>query len=144
VGKINGLKSAIEALQAVDEPTRLRIIKDISEKNPKIAAKLREGLFEFSDIQFFLKTDFQIIWWEVPQATWKKALRKAPPGVMKMIESFLSGRAFEQFKEDLQSFGPQPISQVLQAQKEIVDVIRHLVSQGKIAPPSSKKNDPLV
>jgi flagellar motor switch protein FliG len=144
MGKINGLKHAIEALQAVDEPTRLRIIKDIAEKNPEIAKKLSDGLFEFSDIQFFLKTDFQIIWWEVPQTTWKKALRKAPPGVMKMLESFLSTRAFEQLKEDMKSFGPQPVSQVLSAQKEVVDTIRMLMSNGRIAPPSSKKNDPLV
>jgi len=144
MGNIDGFKQALEALQALDEPSRLRILKDIEQKNPKMAAKLKEGLFGFSDLQFILASDFKIIWWEIPRKTWQLALRKAPAGVLKMIQSHLSKRAFEELEELLQHQGPQPASKVLQAQKEVCDSIRSLISQGKIAAPSSRKNDPMV
>jgi flagellar motor switch protein FliG len=144
MGNIDGFKQALLALQALDEPSRLRILRDIAQANPDLAKRLKEGLFSFADLQYLLASDFRVIWWECPRNTWSLALRKAPVGVMKMIESNLSKRAVVEFKEQIDLLGPQPVAKVLEAQKEICDLIRELVGQGRMAPPSSKKNDPMV
>jgi flagellar motor switch protein FliG len=144
MGAIDGFQNALEALQALDENSRNRILADIAKLNPQLAERLKEGLFSFADLQYMLPSDFKVVWWEIPKATWYLALRKSPPGVMKMIERHLSKRAFQDFQEQLTSHGPQPISKVIQAQKEICDIIRTLAAEGKMASPSGGKGDPLV
>jgi flagellar motor switch protein FliG len=144
LGNIDGFAQALEALQALDESTRARILADLAKVNPAIAKKLREGLFSFSDLQYLLPADFKVIWWEIPRKTWLLALRKCPAGIVKMIESNISKRAFQEFRESLESHGPQPLSKVVQAQKEICDTIRKLSEDGKMALPSAKRSPIMV
>jgi flagellar motor switch protein FliG len=66
MSSIDGFKQALEALQALDEKSRNRILSDIQKLNPKLAVRLKEELFSFTDLQFMLAPDFQIIWWEIP------------------------------------------------------------------------------
>lgn len=142
--RVNGLKAALEALQGLDEKQRSKILADITKKDPALAKQLQEGLFEFSDLQYMLKTDFQVLWWEVPKMKWHVALRKTPAGVMKMIQSFLTKRAFDELTEEIQGKGPQPLSEVLKTQKEIIGILQQLAGEGKVALPSKNKNDPMV
>ncbi len=144
MSNIDGFKEALETLQFLDEESRARILADIAEKDPRLAARLKEGLFDFSDLQFLLATDFKVIWWEVPRITWQLALRKAPSGVLKMLERHMSKRAFQEFSELLSNQGPQPAAQVLRAQNEICETIRHFARLGKMAIPSAHRNNPMV
>ena len=144
MGNIDGFNQALEALQSLDEDSRTRVLRDIGKKNPQMAARLKESLFSFSDLQFLLPSDFKIIWWEAPRKSWHLALRKAPAGVLKMIESHSSKRAFAELKEDLEGQGLQPLSKIIRAQKEICNLIRDLVGQGKMATPSARRHDPMV
>jgi len=142
--KFDGLKAALEALQGLNESRREQILSEISKKDPALGKKLKEGIFEFHDLQYILKSDFQTLWWEVPREKWRLALRKTQPGVLIMVEKFLSKRAFQEFKNDMDQKGAQPLRQVIQAQKEILDTARSLAAEGRIALPNKKKNDPLV
>jgi flagellar motor switch protein FliG len=144
MSSIDGFKQALEALQALDEKSRNRILSDIQKLNPKLAVRLKEELFSFADLQFMLAPDFKIIWWEIPKATWYLSLRKAPPAVITMIQGHISKRAFQDLESQVANLGPQPISKVIEAQKQICDTIRSLAAEGKMASPSHSRKIVMV
>lgn len=141
--RFNGLELAIEALQMMDEKKRKEILLRIAKMNPQMALKLHEGLFSFEHIEYMLKEDFKVVWWEVPKRTWFVALRKVNPGVMKMFELNMSQRAYQGLLADIEAVGPQRLSEVAKAQREIVDTIRRLAGEGRMALPQ-KSNDRMV
>ncbi|GIL17309.1 MAG: hypothetical protein BroJett040_10600 [Oligoflexia bacterium] len=141
--KFDGFQLAVEALQLMDESKRKEILLRIAKMNPKMALRLHQGLFSFDHIEYLLKEDFKVIWWEVPKKTWHLALRKTTPGIMKMFEQNLSVRAYQTLLEEIEGLGPQKLSEVVKAQHEISDTIRRLAGEGRMALPQ-KNNDRMV
>lgn len=138
-----GFQLAIEALQSLDQKTQDRILLQISQTKPDLALKLKNGLFQFTDLEFILDSDFKMIWWDIPRQTWLIALRKASTGIMKMLEKKLTGRAWKELSQQLKEQQPQRLSLVLLSQKEICDRIRELADQGRMALPK-KNNEKMV
>jgi flagellar motor switch protein FliG len=135
--KINGLQAAVEALRGLDSESQQRILKDIAKVDSKKAELLNDGLFQFSDLQYLLGTDFKVLWWEIPRDQWHLALRNAPPEIWKMLESKLSKRASAELAESVKALGPQPLSKVQKAQREICALVLSLAAQGRMAIPKA-------
>ena len=133
--KINGFESAVQALRGLDTVSQERILKDILQKDPKMAEKLRSGLLHFDDLAYLLASDFKLIWWELPRNTWILALRNGKDGIWKMLKSHLSNRAYQELEEQVRSLGPQPLSKVEEAQREICNTILKLSGEGRMALP---------
>lgn len=142
--QINGFQSAVEALQFLPQKIRNRVLEEIAQKNQAMADKLKSHLFDFDQIEYLLSLDFKVLWWEVPRQVWYRALRKTRPGVLLMIKSNLSQRAFNELEDGIKSLGPLPLSLVMSAQKEICNLILKLSSEGRMALPSKDQNDPLI
>jgi flagellar motor switch protein FliG len=135
--KINGFESAVQTLRGLDAASQERILKNILQKDPKMAEKLRSGLLHFDDLAYLLASDFKLIWWELPRNTWILALRNAKEEVWRMLKSHLSHRAIQELEEQVKSIGPQPLRKVEEAQSEICNAILKLSGEGRMALPKS-------
>lgn len=127
-----GLQHALAALEGLDPQAQRRLLKTLAQKDPQLAQRLELELFQFQDLVKLSKQDFKICWFEIPKVTWHLALRAAPGEVISYLKRCLTERAYDQLAEDLKALGPQPVSKVLDAQKEIMLEIQTLASKGKI------------
>ena len=112
-----------------------RILKNIAKVDSKTAQVLNDGLFQFTDLQYLLASDFKILWWEIARDQWHLALRNATPEMWKMLETKLSKRAYTELTDSVKALGPQPLSKVQKAQRDICAVVLNLSAQGRMATP---------
>ena len=136
---VQGFLSAVQSLQALELKDQRRILDNIQSVDLELAKKLEQALLSFSDLQFMHALDFKLVWWDLPRKTWILSLRNAPSEVWQMIQKNVSQRAFVELKESVTVLGPQPLSRVQKAQREICDAINALAAEGRMALPRADK-----
>lgn len=109
-----------------------KLIMNLISKDPVLAKEMLENLFEFEDIASLAQADFKLVWFEIPRSLWYVALRGASDKLLMFIRSCQTQRAFDELMSELKSLGPQPKSQVLAAQQEIINEIQALAKQERI------------
>lgn len=131
-----GLGSVLEALKNLSPDEQQKLLEQLLKKDPELVKQLKNNLFDFADIVKLAKADFKTIWFEIPQKIWHLALRAANDETLLFIRSCLTERAFNQLLEDLKDLGPQPVSKVLEAQKQVLAEIQELAQKGRIHIPT--------
>ncbi|MBK8095611.1 MAG: hypothetical protein IPK26_00780 [Planctomycetes bacterium] len=108
------------------------ILEKIEAADAGIATGIRDEMFTFEDIQKLDKKAMQKILASVDSRQLAVSLKAAPPVVEQNILTNLSKRAAEMVKEEKESLGPMPLSEVLAAQHEILKLIRDLMDKGEV------------
>ena len=108
------------------------ILEKIEGADAQMAAAIRDEMFTFDDIQKLDKKAMQKILAAVDSRNLAVALKAAIPAVEQAILGNLSKRAADMVKEERDSLGPTPLSDVTAAQQEILKLIRDLVDKGDI------------
>ena len=89
-------------------------------------------MFVFEDIVMLDDRSVQTLLREVSNDTLLLALKTASEEIKEKFFKNMSSRAAEMLKEDLETMGPVKVSEVENAQKEIVKIVRKLIQEGKI------------
>jgi flagellar motor switch protein FliG len=131
--EIGGPKSAADILNFVDRANEERIITEIEEMYPDLAEQIRNLMFTFEDIKKIDDRGIQAVLKEVPRDQLVLALKTASPELQDLLFRNVSQRAAAMIKEDLSAMGPVKVKDVEKAQQGIVDIVRRLESEGKIA-----------
>ena len=98
----------------------------------QIATAIREEMFTFDDIEKLDKKSMQKILASVDSRQLAVSLKAATPGVERAILGNLSKRASDMVKEERDNLGPTPLSEVVEAQTEILKLIRDMMDKGEI------------
>ena len=110
--------------------------KDVLEKieatDAEIAGAIREEMFTFDDIEKLDKKSMQKILASVDSRQLAVALKAATPPVEQAILGNLSKRASDMVVEERDNLGPTPLSEVVEAQNEILKLIRDMMDKGEI------------
>ncbi|MBX3462929.1 MAG: hypothetical protein KF830_07145 [Planctomycetes bacterium] len=114
-----GEKSVLERIEATDAT---------------IAGAIREEMFTFEDIAKLDKKSMQKILAAVDSRQLAVSLKAAIPVVEQAILTNLSRRAADMVREERDNLGPTPLSEVLQAQHEILGMIRDMMDKGEVKP----------
>lgn len=130
--KIDGLAVAAEMLNGLDPDHRAKLIASVAAKDPQVALKLQQRMFEFKDLAVYDGPGTQIILRQTPPAKLILALRNATPQLQDHFLKNLSSRAAQSLREDISRQGPQRLAAVQQAQQEMIDLARKLEAEGKI------------
>ncbi len=109
------------------------VLEKIEMADAEMAAAIREEMFTFEDIEKLDKKSMQKILASVDSRSLAVALKAATPGVEQNILANLSKRAADMVREERDSLGPTPLSDVTAAQQEILKQIRELSDKGDIA-----------
>lgn len=131
--EVVGPKSAADILNFVDRTNEERIITEIEEMYPDLAEQIRNLMFTFEDIKKIDDKGIQAVLKEVPRDQLVLALKTASDDLKALLFRNVSQRAAQMITEDLEAMGPVKVKDVEKAQQGIVDVVRRLEAEGKIA-----------
>jgi flagellar motor switch protein FliG len=131
--ELGGTKSAADILNFVDRSAEERILTEMEETYPDLSDEIRNLMFTFEDVLKLDDRAVQTVLKEVPREELVLALKTASEELKSLLFRNISQRAAQMLAEDLETLGPTKLKDVEKAQQGIIDIIRKLESEGKIA-----------
>jgi flagellar motor switch protein FliG len=129
--KIDGLKAAIEMLQGLDLASQQSLLADIARRDPEMAIKLKQKMVTFDDLKFLTVSMMKRLLQEVQLDDLGLALRGANKELSDHLLAMFS-TGMKRDIEDILKGKPRPLSEVLEAQRKIMDVVLRLREKGEI------------
>ncbi len=126
------VKKAANIINYMDGGSDKVVLDGISSKNEGVAEAIREEMFTFDDMADIEKKSMQKILGSIDTAVLSLALKACSPGAEQNVFDNLSKRAREMVIDERDSKGPVPLSDVLEAQKQILGVVRDLIESGEV------------
>ena len=129
--KIDGIKQAVEMLQGLDLAAQQDILADIARRDPEMAIKLKKQLVTFDDLQYLTVSMMKRLLQDVALDDLGLALR----GCSKEVSNHLLNMFSSGMKRDIDDIlrgKPRPLSEVMEAQRKIMDVVMKLREKGEI------------
>ncbi len=129
--RIDGFKAALELLQNLDLASQQTLLADIARRDPEMAIKLKSKLVTFDDLQFLTPAMMGKLWSKTMLQDWGLALRGSSGEVKNHVLSLLSKNNRSDLEELLKG-KPRALSEVMEAQKTIMDVVLEMRERGEI------------
>lgn len=130
--KVGGDKVAANIINALDASKGEEILEKIKEKNEELSVRIQEMMFVFETLLNVDDRGIQSLLREISNDLLVLALKGCDPAVSDKILSNMSKRAATLLAEDMEAKGPTRLSEVEEAQKEILEVARRLAESGDI------------
>lgn len=129
--KIDGFKQAIEMLQGLDLAAQQTLLADIARKDPEMAVKLKQSLVTFDDLQYLTVSMMKRLLQDIDLDVLGLALRGANKETVDHLLDMFSTNMKRDI-EDILKGKPRALSDVMDAQKKIMDVVLRLREKGEI------------
>ena len=140
--KIDGFKQAVEMLQGLDLSAQQTIIAQIARKDPEMAIKLKQNLVTFDDLQFLTVSMMKRLLTDIDLDVLGLALRGANQDLSEHLLNMFS-KNMRRDVEDILKGKPCALTDVMEAQRIIMDVVHRLREKGEIVL-SKDKSERLV
>jgi flagellar motor switch protein FliG len=109
-----------------------RILDTLSEKEPELPQKIRERMFQWSDLASIDKKTMQRILADLDTRLLALGLKGGDEEVRNRVLESVSSRTSQMISEEKELLGAVPLKDVLDAQAQILNVVRDLISKGDI------------
>lgn len=129
----NGFDALLDILTKVDGKTEKNILSFLEEKNNVLAEKVKANMFTFEDIVKLDNIAIQKVLKEVNIKDIAIALKNVDEEISNLILKNQSSRAAEALKEEISLLGSLKVSQIEEAKRNIVKVVRRLEQEGIIS-----------
>jgi len=137
---VDGVKVLADILNEVDGNTEESVLSYIENEDADLAGMIRQIMFVFDDLLEIDDRYFRDILQNVDNQLLAKALRTGTDEMKEKIISNLSERASEMLKEDMEVMGMVKLSEVEQAQQDIIKTAKRLESEGRIVLTKGKED----
>ena len=131
-GRVGGKKQVAEVLNEIEKEVWQEILDEMREIDDEVANDVNNLMFVFEDIFLLNDKYIQEILKEIDSKELTLALKGATEEIQEKIFDNMSKRAALGIKEDMEYMGPIRLSEVEEAQKRIVEVVRNLEEAGTI------------
>lgn len=111
------------------------IIRAVSKLDKGLAQTIQDEMFVFTDLLGCDDKNLGLLMRSVETSTLVVALKGADEGMRDRIFACMSARAADTIKDEMEEKGPMRLSEVLEAQKEILAVARRLSEEGTLMLP---------
>jgi len=128
-----GIRAVAELINRLDTNVSVAILEKIENDNPNLALSIRNLMFTFDDLLLIDDAGMREIIQRVDKKTLTIALKGVSEEMKKQFFRYMSQRAVEMLKEDMDVLGPVKIKEVEASQQEIVSVVRKLDQDGVIS-----------
>lgn len=129
---IGGTKTAAEILNLVDSRFESEIMEALEKEDPELSQDIQDQMFVFENLLEVDDRGIQALAREVTSDVLVLALKGADADMREKIFRNMSKRAVEILQSDLEAKGPVRLSEVEEAQKEIVTAARRLADEGSL------------
>ena len=130
--KCDGIETLANILNQVDGITEESVLSHIENEDGDLADMVRQKMFIFEDLLQIENRHFRDILQNVDNQLLIKALKTTSDDMKNKVFSNLSERASEMLKEDMEVMGPVKLSEVEEAQQEVIKIAKRLESEGRI------------
>jgi flagellar motor switch protein FliG len=130
---IGGIDTAANILNYIDGSISEIMMEEVSETDSELSQKIQDKMFVFSDLIEVDDRGIQALLREVSTDQLLLALRGVDDALKEKIFGNMSKRAAEMLRDDLEAAPPTKLSEVEQAQKDILSIARKLADAGEIS-----------
>ncbi|RVU30264.1 MULTISPECIES: flagellar motor switch protein FliG [Neptunomonas] len=129
---LGGVKQASEIMNFIESSIEAELMENIREVDEGLANQIQDLMFVFDNLIDVDDRGIQVILREISTDVLLLALKGADSALQDKIYRNMSKRAAELLKDDLEAKGPVRVSEVEEAQKEILATARRLADDGEI------------
>jgi len=129
---IGGLRSAADILNRAEKKMELAIFEELTKKDAELSEQIQDSMFVFENLEELDDRGMQMLLREIDSGVLIIALKGASLAMKNLVFKNMSKRAAELLQSDLEAKGPVKISEVEDAQKEIVAAARKLAEAGTL------------
>ena len=130
---LGGAKAAANIVNFLDPSQESALMEQVAKSDEALAARIEELVFVFDNLLDLDDRSMQELLRNVASEQLLLALKGTDEALKEKIFKNMSQRAAEMLKDDLEAKGPVRVSEVENAQKEILKVARKLAESGAIA-----------
>jgi len=142
--KSGGISALVDIINNTDKATEDIVMELIEEEQGEMASEIRQLMFVFEDLKAVDDRGMREVLKKVESSQLTLALKTASEEMKQKILGNLSSRAAEMLLEDLEIMGPVKLSEVENAQQEIVNAAKELEAEGTITLAGKGAGDILV
>jgi flagellar motor switch protein FliG len=129
---MGGLKHTSDIMNLIESSIEAELMEGIKETDENLANQIQELMFVFDNLIDVDDRAIQVILREIASDVLILALKGSDTSLQEKIFRNMSKRAAELLRDDLEAKGPVRVSEVEEAQKEILVVARRLADEGEI------------
>jgi flagellar motor switch protein FliG len=130
--RLGGVKSAADMLNLLGPAVQSGVLDAIKSADEKLGEQIKDALFVFANLLKLDDRGMQAILREVQADVLATALKGADEEIQEKIFKNMSKRAAEILRDDIATKGPVRLSEVEQAQKDVLAVALRLAEEGQI------------
>ena len=142
--RTGGIDRLADILKETGGMTGEELLSEIEEKDPEMAARIRQKLFIFEDLLLVEDRGLQKVLRKVETRELAMALKGASEDVRGKIYMNMSERAKEMLMEEIEVLGPVRMREVEEAQQAITNVIQSMEAKGELIITGRKGDDLIV
>lgn len=128
----DGKETLLEILNQADRSTEERVLVGLTQKNPHLASDIKTKLCDFDDLNNIDDTSLQQVLRLTDFRDLVLALKGANRELAERVYRFLSPEVATALRNDVEALGQVPWDEIKQAQQQIRNILRGLVTLGKI------------
>ncbi len=132
VSNLGGIEAAAGIMNFIDSNIEAEVMDGIKEADEIMANKISDMMFVFDNLADVDDRGIQAILREVSTDVLILALKGADTSLQEKIFRNMSKRAAELLRDDLEAKGPVRVSEVEDAQRDVLAVARRLADEGEI------------
>ena len=133
-----------EIFNSLERSTENRFMTLLEERNRDSADKIKALMFTFEDLSRLDPGGVQTVLRSADKDRLGIALKGASETLKTLFFSNMSERAAKMLREDMAAMGPVRLSDVDEAQLEIINITKQLAEQGEIILSENNDEDELV
>lgn len=128
----DGKETLLEILNQADRNTEERVLTGLTQKSPLLVSDLKTKLCDFEDLNNIDDSSLQQVLRLTDFRDLVLALKGANRELSERVYRFLSPEVARALRDDVESLGQVPWDEIKQAQQQIRNILRGLVTLGKI------------
>jgi len=132
VSNLGGIEAAAGIMNFIDSNIEAEVMDGIKEVDELMAGKIADQMFVFDNLIDVEDRGIQAILREVSTDVLVLALKGADTSLQEKIFRNMSKRAAELLRDDLEAKGPVRVSEVEEAQRDVLSTARRLADEGEI------------
>ena len=121
-----------EIFNNFDRASEARFLQALEERDREAAEQIKSLMFTFEDLQKLDPTGVQVLLREVDKDRLGMALKGASEDLRDLFFTNMSERAAKILREDMEALGPVRLSDVEEAQNDIINSAKELAESGEI------------
>lgn len=134
--EFDGLAFSASVVNEMSSDAGDDLLGRIAESDDKVATRIREAMFTFEDLDRIAAREMGQLLRSVQSEVLVTALQTAAPSLRDHFLSSLSQRAASTLRDDLSAATPKRLSEVENAQREIIEAAMKLAGEGKLTLPA--------